>query len=135
MSKPRYGWWSYAKHMVRKYPELKKEYEVLHDVHITARITGVSRNDIQSNPTERAALRELPAARQREYDAVEKAINLTRTQPTGSVRLMLIDLVFWKRTHNITGASLKLHISESTAINYHTDFIRLVGFCYGLEDE
>ena len=39
-----------------------------------------------------------------------------------------------QKSHKMEGAAHQLHISESTARNYHTDFIRLVGFCYGLED-
>lgn len=134
MSKPRYGWWSYAKYMVRKYPELKREYDALHSQRITAAVTGMPSGGGLSDPTAITALRQLPPARQREYDAVRKAIEKTKLMKTGQERLAVIDLVFWKGTHNIDGAALKINISEKTATNYHSDFIRLVGFCYGLED-
>lgn len=134
MSKPRYGWWSYAKYMVRKYPELKREYNALHSQRITAAVTGMPSGGGLSDPTAITALRQLPPARQREYDAVRKAIEKTKLMKTGQERLAVIDLVLWKGTHNIDGAALKINISEKTATNYHSDFIRLVGFCYGLED-
>ena len=134
MSKPRYGWWSYAKHMVRQYPKLKQEYELLHNQHITAEMTGMPGTKTVSRSTERTALRQLPPARQREYDAVQKAIEKTKLLRTGGDRLAVVDMVLWKRTHNVDGAALKLYISEATATRYHSDFIRLVGFCYGLED-
>ena len=134
MSKPRYGWWSYAKHMVRKYPELKQEYEALHTQRITAAITGIPGGGSLSDPTATTALRQLPPARQREYDAVRQAIEKTKLLKTGQERLAVIDMVLWKGTHNIDGAALRINISEKTATNYHSDFIRLVGFCYGLED-
>lgn len=134
MSKPRYGWWSYAKYMVRKYPELKKEYDALHAQRITASITGIPGGGSLSDPTAATALRQLPPARQREYDAVRKAIEKTKLLKTGQERLAVIDMVLWKRTHKIDGAALRINVSEKTATNYHSDFIRLVGFCYGLED-
>lgn len=134
MSKPRYGWWSYAKYMVRKYPELKREYNALHSQRITAAVTGMPSGGGLSDPTAITALRQLPPARQREYDAVRKAIEKTKLMKTGQERLAVIELVLWKGTHNIDGAALKLNISEKTATNYHSDFIRLVGFSYGLED-
>lgn len=134
MSKPRYGWWSYAKHMVRSYPALKCEYDALHRQRITANITGLPRTGNYSRSAENVVLRQLPRARQRELDAVEMAITKTKLMPSGADRLKVIDLVLWKGTHNIGGAAMQCNISETTAVRYHTDFIRLVGFCYGLED-
>lgn len=134
MSKPRYGWWSYAKHIVRSYPALKEEYDELHRQRITASSTGLPGAGNYTRTTENTALRQLPRARQRELDAVEKAISKTRLLRSGSDRLKVIDLVLWKGTHNIDGAAMQLYISEATARIYHRDFIRLVGFCYGLED-
>ena len=134
MSKPRYGWWSYAKHIVRSYPALKEEYDELHRQRITASSTGLPGAGNYTRTTENTALRQLPRARQRELDAVEKAISKTRLLRSGSDRLKVIDLVLWKGSHKIDGAAMQLHISEDTAKLYHRDFIRLVGFCYGLED-
>lgn len=135
MSKPRYHWWAYAKAIVRMYPQLKREYEALHTQRITGdpeRVPG-GKGGV-SRSVEITALRQLPPARQREYDAVTKAIELTKRRQNGADRLALIDLVFWKQSHNLEGAALKLHLSDTTAKRYHTEFIRLVGFCYGLED-
>lgn len=134
MSKPRYIWWSYAKAMIRQYPVLMKEYNDLHRHNTAAIITGVPGGNSMHRTTETVALRQLPPARQREYDAVEKAIVLTKRRQNGAAVLALIDLVLWKQTHNLAGAAQLLYISESTANRYHSEFIRLVGFCYGLED-
>ena len=41
MSSPRYGWWGYAKAMIRAYPQLHREYEELHTQKITASISGM----------------------------------------------------------------------------------------------
>lgn len=135
MSKPRYHWWSYAKAIVRLYPELKREYDTLHDQRVTASIAGLPGSGNRSRSTENVALRQLPPARQREYNAVTKAIEQTKQMQSGKDRLAVINMVLWKGTHNIDGAAMQLYISEITAKRYHSDFIRLVGFCYGLEDE
>lgn len=134
MSKPRYGWWSYAKHMVRQYPELKKEYDLLHNQRITAEMTGMPGTKAVSRSTEKTALKQLPPARQREFDAVQKAIEKTKLMSTGRERLAVVEIVLMKGTHNIAGAAMKIHVSQVTANRYHSDFVRLVGFCYGLED-
>lgn len=135
MSKPRYHWWAYAKAMVRMYPQLKREYDALHAQKVTTdteRVPG-GKGGI-SRAVEITALRQLPPARQAEYDAVTQAIELTKKRQNGTDRLALIDLVFWKGTHNLEGAALKLYVSYETARRYHGDFLRLVGFCRGLED-
>lgn len=134
MSKPRYYWWPYAKAMVKAYPELKREYESIHQQRITQSIISVSGCNCLSRTTEQTAIRQLPPARQREYDAVTKAIEQTKLRSSADERIALIDLVLWKQSHNIEGAAIKLHISDITARRYHRDFIQLVGFCYGLED-
>ncbi len=135
MSKPRYHWWAYAKAMVRIYPDLKHKYDALHDQQIAVILQGLpgGKGGI-SRTTETTALRQLPPARQREYDAVTQAIEQTKRMRTGTERLAVVDMVLWKRSHNVDGAALQLYISETTARRYHSDFIRLVGFCYGLED-
>lgn len=132
MSKPRYGWWSYAKYMVRQYPELKREYNLLHDQNITADPTRIPGHSL-ARPTENTAARQLPPGRQREYEAVHKAIEQTKRLKNGEIRLAVIDMVLWKGTHNVDGAAMKLYICEKTARQYHGDFIRQVGFCYGFE--
>ena len=120
--------------MVRVYPELKLEYESIHQHSITQTVRIGSSSNSLSRTTEQAAMRQLPPARQREYDAVTKAIEQTRLRSSAADRLALIDLVFWKQSHNLEGAAIQLHISDITAKRYHRDFIQLVGFCYGLED-
>ena len=84
--------------------------------------------------TENVALRQLPPVKQKEFDAVEKAITQTKRQPNGKERLTVIDLVLWKEVTTIEGAAQKIYCSKETAWRYHRDFIRLVGYCYGLVD-
>ena len=126
MSKPRYGWWGYVKNIIRAYPDLRQEYNALHEQSITANMSGIGGGAGVNRGTETVAVRELPRPKQREYDAVRQTILLTEHLRTGKDRLKLIDMVFWKGTHTLSGAALALNISYDTAIDYHGDFIMMV---------
>ena len=134
MSTPRYIWWSYAKAMTRQYPSLKQEYEDLHQQNVTASMSGVPGGGSASRTTEKVALRQLPATKQREFDAVDKAIQATRKMPNGKERMKVISLVYWKEGLTIEGAAQRIPCSKETAWRYHRDFVRLVGKKYGLTD-
>ena len=71
--------------------------------------------------------RKLQGTQLAEQRAVESAIREAEALPNGEARLKLIDLVHWKRTHNLEGAAVELHFSEATAKRYHGDFVRAVG--------
>ena len=120
--------------MVRQYPDLKREYEDLHRQKITASMTGMPGGGSASRTTETVATRQLSPVKQKEFDAVEKAITKTKRQNNGKERLTVIELVLWKEATTIEGAAQKLYCSKETAWRYHRDFIRLVGCCYGLVD-
>lgn len=136
MSKPRYDWWPYAKGMIRRYPELKQEYEELHMQSITASYSGMaSAGGGNGRALETLAIRELPTTKQREYEAVSAAIKKTQRLASGKDRLRLVDLVFWQRCYNLDGACYRLHIAPVTGRRWHGDFIREVGKAYGLMDE
>ena len=134
MSKPRYGWWSYAKYMVRAYPELKAEYLERQSQRITREIASIPSGQMATRSTETAAMRQLPPAKQAEYDAVTKAIEATKRLKTGTERLALIDMVFWKQNHTLDGAAYALGYSYDSAKLFQRDFLRLVGLHRGLMD-
>lgn len=135
MSKPRYDWWPYAKGMIRRYPQLAREYAALKEQSITAGASGMPGGSDISNPTERCALRELPRVRQREYDAVRRAIEETQRYKAGAERLKVIKMVLWDRSHTLAGAALCIPCHEQTAKQWHRDFVRLVARYYGLVDD
>ena len=130
MSSPRYGWWGYAKAMIRAYPQLHREYEALHTQKTTASISGMPRGGSVSRTTEGIALRRLPGEKQAEHDAVARAIEKTKRKSYGKDALMLIDLVFWKQKCTVSGAAMRINCSKTTAFRYHREFIRLVGACF-----
>lgn len=134
MSKPRYKWWGYIRGVVRAYPELKREYEELHRQSLAAGIGAMPTGGGVSRGTEDIAVRELPYTKQREYEAVRRAIEATKRMTNGAQRLRIIELVYWKRSHTVEGAAMYVGYSPDRGKQLHGDFIRLVAKNYGLMD-
>lgn len=134
MSKPRYKWWGYIKAVIREYPVLKKEYDALHEQSISAMMSGMPVSGNTSRSTETIAVRELPRVKQREYEAVRRAIEYTKTTKNGNLKLRMIDLVYWKKSHTVEGAAMKVGYSADRGKQMHGDFIRLVAKFYGFMD-
>lgn len=61
MSKPRYRWWGYIRNVIRAYPELKREYESLHQQSVTACLSGMPGSGEASRGTENIAIRHITA--------------------------------------------------------------------------
>jgi hypothetical protein len=121
-------WWGYIKAVIRSYPALKRDYDALHEQSITANMSGMPGGGAVSRGTENIATRELPRPKQAEYDAVRKAIAVTEQMRTGTDRLRIIDMVFWKNSHTLQGAAMAASVSYDTAIDYHGDFIMMVAY-------
>lgn len=134
MSNPRYKWWSYIKAVIREYPSLKKEYEELHEQTVTASMTGMPGSGNVSRSTEMIAVRELPFVKQREYEAVRRAIECTKTMKNGDIRIHLVDLVYWKKSHTVEGAAMRVGYSVDRGKQIHGEFVRLVAKFYGFMD-
>lgn len=75
----------------------------------------------------------LQGVRKCERDAVEAAVAITERMPDGADRLRLIELVYWKKSYKIAGAARKIPCSERTALQWHGDFIKLVGMNFRCE--
>lgn len=132
MSKPRYGWWSYAKDMIRRYPLLQKEYNSLLEQSIVPQYSGMPGGSGESRKVEAVALRTLPSPYQKELESVECAVRYTQAFDDGAERVKLISLVYWRQTHTLEGAALKCHVDYSTARRWNRDFVRCVGAFHGL---
>ena len=74
------------------------------------------------------------AVNAREHSAVERAVGVTRGLPDGAERMALVDMIFWRRSHTLSGAADACHVSERTARRWHTAFIRLVAQKFGLTE-
>lgn len=135
MGRPRYDWWMYVKGMIRRYPSLKEEYDDLHKQSVTPNYTGMPGGGDVGRGVEEVTLRELPTTRQREYEAVKRAITATERMSASRDRLNIVNLVFWKRSHTLDGAALTIPCSYRTARRYHSEFIMTVASMYGLLDQ
>ena len=132
MSKPKDDWWICAVWAIRNYPARKEEYEEMHRAAITAQTSGMPGGSDVSRTTENLALRQLAPAKQREYEAVQRAIGITKLLPDGDIRLELIRRVYWQgRKINIDDAVYSLNISAPTGWRWHKRFVRQVGECLG----
>lgn len=90
----------------------------------------------------KAVIRRYPALKRndvsgvalRERESVQAAVKTTEGMRDGAERLELIDMVFWKQTHTLSGAAMHIPCSERTAQEWHRQFIRLVAKNIGLMD-
>ena len=131
MSKPRYDWWTYVKGMIRRYPELKRHYEVFFKSGASFQATDITKGGEILKPIKIATLKRLSKINWKEYDAVSRAIEDTRQYENGGERLKVVDLVFWKKSCTLTGAAMQVPCSKRTAQEWHRQFIRLVADKYG----
>lgn len=132
MSRPRYDWWYNAVRMVRNYPARKQEYDELHRQSVVADMSGMPRGHGGSRTTEDIVLRQMAPAKQREYDAVTRAIEVTRLLPDGDKRVELIRRMYWSgRKLTINAVIMSVGVAECTGKRWHGAFISLVGECFG----
>ena len=131
MSSPRYRWWGFVRRMIRDYRGLKVEYDDLHQQSLSSAPSG-SPGGGDGRTVENIALKQLPADDQKVYDAVSRAVEITKLLPDGDLKLALITMMYWS-DRNLTAKSSAptLHISRRTAERWHGEFVRLTAKCYG----
>lgn len=134
MSNPRYGWWGYAKYIIRVYPIRKQAYDALHEPSLEVNISGIPAGNQTSRTVENIAIRELPHTEQKEYEAVRQAIQATKHLSNGNERLRIMDMVYWKQSHSLSGAAQVVGYSYDRAKQLHREFVRLVAKYYGFLD-
>lgn len=135
MSTQRYDWWPYVKGMIRRYPQLCSEYAELHEQNVTANMSGMPGSHNSSRTVEDIAIRELPATKQREYEAVRRAVETLRHSKGGTDKLRMIELMYWKRSHTLDGAAMAVGYSYGEARKVNRHFIYAVAGNYGLLDK
>lgn len=118
--------------MVRRYPGLRKEYNELLEQSVVPGYSAAPSGGGDVRKAECTALRQLPKPYQQELESVESAVRHTKAFKDGQERMQLIDLIYWRQTHTLSGASLKCNVDYSTGKRWHNDFIRCVGAFYGL---
>lgn len=129
------GYWAGAMEAVREYPKHKAELQRLHSQKITADLNGMPGGGGVSRTTENIALKELPPAKQADYEAVHLAIEQTQRERCGDETMKLIRLKYWQGRHfTLAAIAMRLNISEATARRWHGEFIRKVLKNRGLRD-
>ena len=132
MSKYKDDWWRNAVWAVRNYPARKEEYEELHSQSLNQQLTGMPGSGEAGRTTENIALRQMAPMKQMEYDAVTRAIGITKLLPDGEKRLELIERMYWQgKKRNIYQVVYQVGIAEATGKRWHNRFIRTVGECVG----
>lgn len=134
MSNPRYDWWSYVKGMIYRYPALCDQHSQAMAQKITPSYAAQPSSSESSRTTEDLVARAMSRTNIREFDAVRLAIQQTENVKGGDAQLRLIRLIYWERTHTLSGAAMEVHISVPTAKRWHGDFIRRVAQNFGLLD-
>ena len=130
MSKPKHLWWQSAKRAVMNYPAWKAELEEIQSQSVIAGEGGLPSGGEVSRKTENIALRQLPPAKQREYDAVSRAIEITSMLPDGDRRVNMIRQMYWKgKKLDISDVIYRIGVAEATGKRWHGAFIYLVGEC------
>ena len=81
----------------------------------------------------REALRRYPdRVTQGEKEAIDHALSATRNLADGENRVAVIEMVFFKQTHTLRGAAMRIPCDYETAKRWQQQFIRQVGEKRGL---
>ena len=119
-------WWGYVIHVIQDYPELHAKLIGLRETNITANYTGLTGSSGLSDPIYNAVTKSLPRRDQIEHDAVETAIAWVMTRPNSRQRMMLITMVYLRRTHTLEGAALAVGYVYGHAKRLNQEFVREV---------
>lgn len=101
MSKPKYRWWGYVKNVV---------------------------NDLLP----RSDSADLTPEAIREWRAVQRAVKFTRQLPEGEKQVAIMNYVYQgKEKRTLKEAAAIVGVSENLAKEWHSDFLRCVGYELG----
>lgn len=129
------GYWAGAMEAVREYPKHKAELQRLHSQKITANLNGMHGGSGALRTTENIATKELPPAKQKDYEAVRLAIEQTQRLRNADEIMELIRLKYWQgNDFTLADIAMRLHYSEATIRRWHGEFIRKVLKNRGLRD-
>lgn len=128
MGKTKQPWWNYVKTIIRDYPQLKKEIDTPLEQSVSSKIVGGGGSGGVSKPVENCVIHDLSPKKQKRYDAVNSAIETTKSKhPYDYVtRLKIVELVYFQKSHTILGASIMVNCSANTAGTWQADFIKTV---------
>ena len=129
MGKAKEPYCSYVKAIIKEYPDLKKELAKPLEQRVTSVISmdGVRSGRI-ANPTQDCVIHDLTPKEQRKFEAIEGAIQKTKLYhpDDADMRLKVINLVYWKKSHTIEGAAMQIPCHRNVAGNWQGEFIKMV---------
>lgn len=64
-------------------------------------------------------------------ESIDKVICNTEDMENGKLRIKVVELVYFKKTHTLTGAALEVNVSMRTAQRWTTTFVNSVGKAAG----
>lgn len=126
MSRRSSTWRQAARQAAYEYPALRAELRDLQSMSVTPSLSGMPMGGGEHRSTEEAALRQLPPEDQRRLDAVAQAVEISRQLTSGPSRIMLIEMVYFRRSHTVEGAAMTIPISNRQAWDWNNDFLLLI---------
>lgn len=122
------------KNVIRAYPELERRAAEPPSASLTAKYGPVVPSGGAGRPVESAAVKRLSNRDTAEYEAVRDAVRDTAALPNGEIRLKIIELVYWKRSHTLGGAGYAVGYSYRQARRMQEQFIYAVAENLGLRE-
>jgi DNA-directed RNA polymerase specialized sigma subunit len=99
---------------------------------LTANYEAMPRGSEAGRTTETLGLCSLGHGVDEDVEAVRKTVEDMRRLPDGKARLQMVDLCYWKQSHNYHGVADVLHVSESTVRRWNREFVYTVAKNRGL---
>lgn len=132
MSKSKRPWSSFVRYMIYNYPDLCQEEKSIHLSPLTPSHNRTSESVGLIDKTATSTMQGLTEAKARQLEAVRQAIAEVRASKNGEAKIEVINLYYWKKSHKLYGAAIKVGFSVHTVIDWNTKFIDLVAEKYGL---
>lgn len=118
------SWRSEARGALRAYPRIISRRG---EQQITPAYGGVAVQHSASRTTEAAALRgRLSEREERIVAAVELALEMQRHYHNAAERLLMVRLVYWRRTHTLEGAAVETHYSVEAVKRWNSEILTAV---------
>lgn len=111
---------------------MRREYDEAMQQKITPAYTETQRGSEATRTTEAIVIRAISSGSVAELEAVQKAIDNILLTENGEEIIKIIDMLFWKQTHTLQGAALKMHLSYNTAKRRYESFLKCVAIYRGL---
>lgn len=123
---PQKSWRHAARQAAYEYPGLRERLRDLQSMSMTPSLSGMPMGGGEHRSTEDAALRQLPPEDQRRLDAVGQALEISGHLTSGLARVKMIEMVYFRRSHTLEGAALRIPCDVRTVKTWNNDFLLLI---------